>query len=105
MPTCTAANGVSVASCAIDDATGEFIINLIELEEGGEVGNFQVMVDTLVNPPSRRGSSTFPVHDYAPVDGADPVRGVYLTTGAGIEEQIAYYDQEVRIDNDYAAEL
>ena len=100
VPNCTAMGGVLEAECVIEAGTGELIIHLKELEEGGEVGNYRVNVSRLFNPPSRRGSSIFPVHDF---DNFIP--GIYLTTKNGIGEQVAYFPKEVFVENDYAAEL
>jgi hypothetical protein len=87
------------AQCQYDRGPHELLITMSAIAPGSAVGLFKVSVQNLINPPSLRGSSLFPVGP----SSKPGKQGIHQTTSAG--KTVAQFLGDVRIVNDFASEL
>jgi hypothetical protein len=87
------------AQCLYDRDHHELLITMSAIAPGSEVGLFKVSVRSLINPPSLRGSSYFPVGP----SSLTVEQGIHQTTSEG--KTVAQFLEKVRLVNDYASSL
>jgi hypothetical protein len=87
------------AQCKYDRGEHELQITMSSIAPGSAVGLFKVSVKSMINPPSLRGSSLFPVGR----SSLTKKQGIHQTTSEG--ETVAEFLGKVRIVNDFASSL